>query len=410
MIILTLDCMQERQQSLNAMEKLNTEKQSKNELQEEIFSLRDEIGDLQTQLLRHRDEIEELSSLYEAEKLQNCVLEEALHEEKDNFKKITSSLGEERHRSKEVSMRDSDTIMDLRTALEVKKENESRLGLDSPLFGKKSHNGSRLSLHGSRQSLPGHKSPACLPGVRIESEEKMMDELLEERSRCDRLKECLELEREKSNRLADTTEAEVQELLEQVRQRDEELVQAGRMLEVTEMEKTRLLRELESNREKVNELVTEIKEIKFQQQKKNAPEVGNIPIDVFYLEDLESKLEAYRVREEDLQHQIDELKKSNTTVVPKSIFPIMKSSSFGGSLKNIPQEAQEQAIFFFRKLLRAESYRKALVWQKRYLSLLLSSYQESEMLSLGRLARMSGARQMLVADIPRPQGLNVQFR
>jgi len=160
----------------------------------------------------------------------------------------------------------------------------------------------------------------------------------------------------------------------------------------------------------VNELVTEIKEIKFQQQKNNAPEVGNIPIDVFYLEDLESKLEAYREREEDLQHQIDELKKSSTTVVPKSIFPIMKSSSFGGSLKNIPQEAQEQAIFFFRKLLRAESYRKALVWQKRYLSLLLSSYQESEMLSLGRLARMSGARQMLVADIPRPQGLNIQFR
>ena len=88
----------------------------------------------------------------------------------------------------------------------------------------------------------------------------------------------------------------------------------------------------------------------------------------------------------------------------------MKSSSFGGSLKNIPQEPQDQAIFFFRKLLRAESYRKALVWQKRYLSLLLSSYQESEILSLGRLARMSGARKMLVADIPRPQGKNVQFR
>ena len=88
----------------------------------------------------------------------------------------------------------------------------------------------------------------------------------------------------------------------------------------------------------------------------------------------------------------------------------MKSSSFGGSLKNIPTNPQDQAIFFFRKLLRAESYRKALVWQKRYLSLLISSYQESEILSLGRLARMSGARQTIIADIPKPQGENVQFR
>merc|ERR1719427_1650799 len=88
-------------------------------------------------------------------------------------------------------------------------------------------------------------------------------------------------------------------------------------------------------------------------------------------------------------------------------FPVAKSPSFGGSIKNIPQDPRDQSVFFYRKLLRAESYRKALVWQKRYLSLLLSSYQESEILSLGRL---SGARKMLVADIPRPQGKNVQFR
>ena len=74
------------------MEKLNCEKQSKLELQEEMYSLQDEIGSLQTQLLRHRDEIEELSSLYEAEKLQNCVLEEALQEEKDIFNKMIAML------------------------------------------------------------------------------------------------------------------------------------------------------------------------------------------------------------------------------------------------------------------------------------------------------------------------------
>merc|ERR1719228_2927718 len=263
---------QERQQSLKVMEKLNSEKESKTELEEEIFSLRDEITDLQTQLMRHRDEIEELTSLYEAEKMQNCVLEEALHEEKDNFKRITSSLDDERQRSREVSMRDSDTIMDLRTALEVKKENESRLGLDSPLFGKKSHNGSKLSLYGSRQSLPGHKSPVCVP--KPEGEEKIMSELLEERSRCDRLKECLEIEREKSSRLAETTEVEVQELVEQVRQREEQLVQAGRRLELTEVEKTQLLRELDTTKETLNILETRNKELVNQKNKTNSPERG----------------------------------------------------------------------------------------------------------------------------------------
>ena len=218
------------------------------------------------------------------------------------------------------------------------------------------------------------------------------------------------MERDKSAKLAETTEAEVQELLRQVKQRDDQLVQAGRRLEVTELEKTQLLRELENNKEKVDKLVKETKAMEYQQKRKRTPEKENLLYDAFYIEDLESKLEAYRVREEELQNQIENLKKSSNPLVPKSIFPIMNNSSFGGSLKNIPLDPQDQAIFFFRKLLRAESYRKALVWQKRYLSLLLSSYQESEILSLGRLARMSGARQMLVADIPRPPGVNVQFR
>lgn len=72
----------------------------------------------------------------------------------------------------------------------------------------------------------------------------------------------------------------------------------------------------------------------------------------------------------------------------------------------------------------------------RYLSLLLSSYQESELLSLGRLARMSGSRfllllqllhlplvlslplvqlqlllrRMLVAEMPSARGTSVRFR
>ena len=92
------------------------------------------------------------------------------------------------------------------------------------------------------------------------------------------------------------------------------------------------------------------------------------------------------------------------------------------------------------------------IFQCRYLSLLLTSYQESELLSLSRLARMSGSRwgfvfvlllvvvviavkvnvvvfvapvvwidisdilhqcssrKMLVADVPPPEGSNIRFR
>lgn len=164
---------QERSQTLNMMEKLNDEKQSKSDLQEEVFLLRDELCDLQTQVVRHKDEIEELTSLYESEKLQNLVMEEALAAEKENFNKLSKSLTEERKRSQEASARDSDTIMELRTALEIEKEKEARMGMESPYpggGGMKSHKGSKQSLGGSRQSLTH---------VQGQNQEKIYEELLQ---------------------------------------------------------------------------------------------------------------------------------------------------------------------------------------------------------------------------------------
>jgi len=388
----------ERQQSLQVMEKLNEEKNLKCELQEEIFSLKEDLEGLQTQLFRHQDEIEEMTSLYEAEKFQNCILEEAIKEEKENFNKISSSLDEERQRSKEISVRDSDTIMDLRTALEVEKEHSSRLCLDSPLLGKKSNNGSKVSLYGSRHSLPGYKSPALLPGIQVDGGDKLLEELLEERDRCDRLKECLEIERDKSDSLAESSEIEVQGLLKQLKERDAELLEAGKKIEQSDTEKVKILKDLEQMKEKLHKYNFD----EFKQEKKHALQKDS----TFF--DLESKLEAYRIREEELQQEINELKSSVAS--DGSIFPTMKNRSFGIDLKIIPANPQDQAVCFFKKLLRVESYRKALVWQKRYLSLLISSYQESEILSLGRLARMSGARRTIVADIPKLKRPKVQFR
>ncbi|KAJ9592257.1 hypothetical protein L9F63_001258, partial [Diploptera punctata] len=46
-----------------------------------------------------------------------------------------------------------------------------------------------------------------------------------------------------------------------------------------------------------------------------------------------------------------------------------------------------------RQYLRAESYRKALIWQKRYLLVVLGGYQESEAITVSRLAQLSGENQ-----------------
>ena len=172
-------------------------------------------------------------------------------------------------------------------------------------------------------------------------------------------------------------------------------------LETLELEKTQLLRELQHNNERIEKL---------EKNKTNEKLIkGEIFVnDENYVQDLEDKISSFKERENLLLAEIEVLKSRDGG--KNHNYPVLKSSSFGGAFKYVPEEPQEQAIFFFRKLLRAESYRKALVWQKRYLSLLIFSYQESELLSLGRLARMSGGRKMLIADIPRPEGRNVHFR
>ena len=92
------------------------------------------------------DELEELSSFYEAEKLQTLVLEEALQAEKENFNRLSLSLSEERKRAEEAAVRDSETILELRTALEIEKEKEGRLGVESSHPLARSNRGSKTEV------------------------------------------------------------------------------------------------------------------------------------------------------------------------------------------------------------------------------------------------------------------------
>ena len=55
-----------------------------------------------------------------------------------------------------------------------------------------------------------------------------------------------------------------------------------------------------------------------------------------------------------------------------------------------------QIKHLFWKYLRSESYRKALVWQKRYLLLVLVGYQEAEATTVSRLAQLSGVQEAML--------------
>ena len=45
---------------------------------------------------------------------------------------------------------------------------------------------------------------------------------------------------------------------------------------------------------------------------------------------------------------------------------------------------------FYLKYLRCEAYRKALIYQKRYLIILLTGYQDTEMYALNEIRRLTG--------------------
>lgn len=55
-----------------------------------------------------------------------------------------------------------------------------------------------------------------------------------------------------------------------------------------------------------------------------------------------------------------------------------------------------QMKYLHGKYLRSESYRKALIWQKRYLLVVLGGYQESEAITVSRLAQLPGVQETML--------------
>ncbi|TRY80064.1 hypothetical protein TCAL_06003 [Tigriopus californicus] len=184
----------ERMKSLEWMEKHNHERDSRQLLQAEMAELKQEMQALETIVEREKEERIQLKSLYEAERSQSDVLEDALQMERDHFRKLKQTLELERSRAKAASDRDAETIIDLRTSLEVERE--------------------RSSIHSNAAAIPPNCSPFMsrhhnkAPMAALEESHAMQNlilkfqhEIKEERDRVDALKCCLEQERERSEML-----------------------------------------------------------------------------------------------------------------------------------------------------------------------------------------------------------------
>lgn len=59
---------------------------------------------------------------------------------------------------------------------------------------------------------------------------------------------------------------------------------------------------------------------------------------------------------------------------------------------------------YYERYLRAESFRKALVYQKRYLLLLLGGFQDCEQATLCLIARMGGRPSTPLTSLRKPIG------
>merc|ERR1719391_1085061 len=241
----------------------------------------------------------------------------------------------------------------------MEKEKGSRLTLESPVLGSK-------SLYSSRHSLPGFRSPG-LPELLVEKEDSLLEELAEERERCDKLKECLEIERARYTQLEAASQLEVAELMDQLAAAEQTIVHTNRQLEGLDQLNKELSTDFNRAKDTIDKLTQEIEQLEIKLQRKRTESKENLLYDAFYVEDLEAKIEAHRGREQELETQVAKLSKKISKDRSSRSSPgyqLTKSSS----LKQIPSDPQEQASYFYRLLLRAESYRKALIWQKRYLS------------------------------------------
>ena len=151
-----------------------------------------------------RREEEKVAAVEAAEDLrrQRRELREAVRCEAENLRKLQSTLAAERARTRSAADRDSETIIELRTSLEVEREQKLALEREIKGPGKKNKDLDVVIVDVSKSffrvisfitekfhNQDDTSSPQILSPDMVK---KALVELAEERDRVDRLKRCLE--------------------------------------------------------------------------------------------------------------------------------------------------------------------------------------------------------------------------
>ena len=243
----------EREKTLEWMEKHNRERDSRQLLGAEMDEMRRDLGVMAARIERDGEEKAQISALYETERNQSRVLEEALNGERENFRKLKQTLDLERSRAKAASERDAETIIELRTTLEMEREKQ-QLNLGP--------NGAHgMKLGSAVSTLIAEHGPELVIS-------KLQHELREERDRVDALKCCLEQERDRSEKLMSASQlgpvppGGAGEQASQFHQ--EWLVFHQRRMDALELEKAQLFKELSRQRQLNGRMTDEVEHLRGQ--------------------------------------------------------------------------------------------------------------------------------------------------
>ncbi|XP_036395891.1 A-kinase anchor protein 9-like [Megalops cyprinoides] len=328
--------------------------------------------------LRSRSRHEQEEQMHQELRLEeraarNRQLELSLEQERVVSAHLRNQLQEESQRQEEAASQDRELIEELRVQLE--RERVLSANLRNELQEERSHSSALLSrerrqLEEQLQEVTRRHEAAASQDRAFMAE--LRAQLQQERGQGEELAAMLEGAQRRAVRSERQLEQEVQRRCEAARREQE----AARSLEEERQRAARLQAELDALAEELLALKEDQRETQERERRYAStclrPVEWQQPVDVAVLSERLSWQKEHAALRVALQRTGSELSQNTAELENK---PLTVASN-------------SKAQRMYRKYLRAESFRKALVYQKRYLLRLLDSFQDCERAILTLTARM----------------------
>ncbi|XP_066992619.2 golgin subfamily A member 4 isoform X2 [Anabrus simplex] len=408
---------------------------------------------LKQQLSYHEDRLKQLLTLLEQERLKVRKLEDDLQRERNNIKQLQSLLETERQCAKDMKLKDSELLESMRLKLEKVLDSEARLRfqveqakkeipltLSVPISQDNKEKGLSQEAFRLRLEVEQLRAEVALLRNHKESLEIQLttahNQLSSRQAEIDMMRRKVRSLQEAELRHQRRYAAEREEIIEKARaqklyfeQQIQDLEhrlaahnvqppQLASELEQLQQVHASVLQELAASKAREKELSEQVTKLR---EEEASPRVNepfleklknmNAALDQHVKDNNEVALTLARLVEERqvLHTRIRELEDRLTTVQANESASkaacatlVQEKAALQLALAQCKAEAatsqrslaeddmDSRVRHLFGKYLRAESYRKALAWQKRYLLVALGGYQETEATTLSRLAQLAG--------------------